>query len=168
MAERTKSILVGGLVSGLIGYGTVVVVVGLLNIVGGRSPFYTAALFGSALFYGLHDPASVVVEPGPVLAYNMVHVLAFLGIGMLASWLISLAERYPAAQYLVLVVLIFAAFHIFGALMLLAQPLLGDNAWLIVGVAGIAAAVLMGWYLLKTHPLLRTELEEIPMGAASE
>lgn len=168
MTERTKLILVGGLVSGLIGYGTVVLVVSLLNILGGRSPFYTAALFGSTLFYGLRDPGSLVIEPGPVLAYNMVHVVAFLCIGFVASWLVALAERYPAAQYLVLVVLIFVAFHIFAALVLFAEPLLGESAWLTVGVAGVAAAMLMGWYLLKTHPLLQAELERTPMGAVPD
>ena len=164
MTETTKLVLVGGLVSGLIGYGTVVLVVSLLNVLGGRSPFYTAAMFGSALFYGLRDPMSLVIDPGPVLAYNMVHLLAFLGIGFLASWLVALAERYPAAQYMMLVALIFVAFHIFAALMLFAEPLLGGSAWLTVGVAGVAAVLLMGWYLLKTHPLLKAALEQIPMG----
>jgi len=56
MRERTKLILVGGLVSGLIGYGTVVLVVSLMNILGGRSPFHTAAVLGSTLFSGLRDP----------------------------------------------------------------------------------------------------------------
>lgn len=165
MTERSKLVLAGGLVSGLIGYGTVVIVVSLLNLLTGKSPFYTAAMFGSAMFYGLEDPAVLTVEAGPVLAYNMVHVLTFLAVGMLASWLVSLAERYPAAQYLVLVVLIFVAFHVFAALMLFAEPLLGPGAWFTVGGGGVAAAALMGWYLLKTHPLLRRELKEIPMGA---
>ena len=102
------------------------------------------------------------------MAYNMVHVLTFLALGMFASWQVSLAEKYPPAQYVVLVVLIFVAFHVFAALMLFAQPLLGGGAWMIVGTAGIAAAFLMGWYLLKTHPLLRKELREIPMGAVGE
>jgi hypothetical protein len=164
VTSRTKVILVGGLFSGLIGYGTVIVVVSLLNLLSGRSPFYTAALFGSALFYGLEDSAALQVEPGPVLAYNMVHVLAFLAIGTVVSWLVSLAEKYPAAQYFTLVALIFVAFHVFGALLLFAEPLLGDGAWVIVSLAGIAAAVTMGWYLLRTHPLLRRELREIPMG----
>ena len=164
MTERTKLVLAGGLVSGLIGYATVVVIVGVLNVAMGRSLFHTAALFGSAMFYGLEDPASLRIEAGPILAYNMVHVLTFLAVGMLASWLVSLAERFPAAQYLILVVLIFVAFHVFVALLLFAGPLLGGAAWLIVGVSGVAAAGLMGWYLLKTHPLLQQELRDIPMG----
>ena len=98
MTERSKLILSGGLFSGLIGYGTVVVVVSLLNVVRGESPFHTAAMLGSALFYGLDDPSALTIEAGPVLAFNMVHVLSFLAMGMFASWLISLAEKFPAAQ----------------------------------------------------------------------
>jgi hypothetical protein len=168
MTERSKLVLTGGLFSGLIGYGTVVVVVSLLNVLSGESPFHTAAMFGSALFYGLDDPTALAIEPGPVLAFNMIHVLTFLVLGMLASWLISLAEKYPAAQYLVLVVLIFVAFHAFAAMLLFAAPLLGGGAWIIIGLGGVTAAVLMGWYLLKTHPLLRQELRDIPMGAVNE
>jgi hypothetical protein len=62
------------------------------------------------------------------------------------------------------VILIFVAFHVFAALLLFAEPLLGGGAWLIVGVSGVVAAGLMGWYLLKTHPLLQQELKDIPMG----
>ena len=164
MTERTKLILTGGLAAGLIGYATVVVVVGALNVLMGRSLFHTAAMFGSAMFYGLEDPATLQIEAGPVLAYNMVHVLAFLAVGMVTSWLVSLAEQFPAAQYFILVALVFVAFHLSAALLLFAGPLLGSGAWVTVGVGGLAAAVLMGWYLLKTHPLLREELKEIPMG----
>ncbi len=164
MTDRTKLILSGGLVSGLIGYATVIVVVSALNALTGRSIFHTAALFGSTMFYGLDDPAALQIQPGPVLAYNMVHVLTFLVVGFFASWLTSLAEQYPAAQYFVLVTLVFVAFHIFGALLLFAEPLLGGGAWVVVGLAGVAASITMGWYLLKTHPLLREELKKIPMG----
>jgi hypothetical protein len=164
MTERTKLVLAGGLAAGLIGYATVVILVGAINLVMGRSLFHTAALFGSAMFYGLDDPAALRIEAGPVLAYNMVHVLTFLALGMFASWLVSLAERFPAAQYFILVILIFVAFHVFAALLLFAAPLLGGGAWLLIGISGVVAAALMGWYLLTIHPLLRRELKDIPMG----
>jgi hypothetical protein len=148
----------------LIGYATVVVVVAVLNLISGQSPFHTAALFGSAIFYGLDDPQMLQVSPGPVLAYNMAHMLVFLALGMLASWLVMLAEKYPAAQYFILVILLAVAFHVFAALLFFAAPLLGGSAWVIVAVGTIAAAVLMGWYLYRLHPLLARELKEIPMG----
>lgn len=164
MRLSTRLVLSGGLYAGLIGYGTVVVVMAVLNVLAGRSPFYTAALFGAALFYGLKDPATLVIAPGPVLSYNMVHMLGFLGLGMFASWLVLLAERYPTLQYFVIVLLVFVAFHVYGALLLFAHSLLGASAWWEIGVGSLAAAVLMGWYLLRGHPLLRRELRELPMG----
>lgn len=165
MRTQTRLLLSGGLVAGLIGYGTVVVVMAMMNVIFGRSPFYTAALFGAVLFYDLADPAALVISAGPVLAYNMVHLVAFLGLGMVASWLVTLSERYPTAQYFVLVALVFVAFHVYGALMLFAQPLLGGSAWWEIGVGTAAAAVTMAAYLVLGHPFLRRELRELPMGA---
>lgn len=164
MNERSQTILRGGLVAGLIGYGTVVVFFAVLNLFEGRSPFYTAALLGSALFQGLDDPGAVQVVAQPVFAYNAVHLIAFLAAGFLASWLVAEAERYPAAQYLVLVLLVVVAFHIYGVVLLAAQPLFGPGAWWRMGLPSLAAAVLMGWYLLHLHPALRQGLREIPMG----
>jgi hypothetical protein len=164
MRAQSRATLIGGLWAGLIGYAAVVVVIALLNLLAGRSPFYTAALFGSALFYHLSDPAALVVAPGPVLAYNMVHMVAFLGIGLLCSWLVGLAERFPTVTYLVLVVLLFVGFHIYFAMALLARPLLGDLVWWHIGAGSFAAVVGMGWYLFAAHPLLRRELRDIRMG----
>lgn len=165
MRMQTRLVLGGGLVAGLVGYGTVVVVMAAMNVIVGRSPFYTAGLFGSVLFYDLRDPATLVLAAGPVLAYNMVHLIAFLVLGTVASWLVTLSERHPSAQYFVLVVLVFVVFHVYGALMLFAQPLLGGSAWWEMGLGTAAAAVTMSAYLVLGHPFLRRELREIPMGA---
>jgi ABC-type Na+ efflux pump permease subunit len=164
MRAQTRDTLIGGLWAGVIGYGAVIVIVTMLNVLAGRSPFYTAALFGSALFYHLRDPAALVVAPGPVLAFNMVHMVVFLGLGLLCAWLVSLGERFPTAQYLFLVLLLFVALHVYFAMAFLTRPLLGELVWWHLGIASLAAAIGMGWYLLATHPFLRRELREIPMG----
>jgi hypothetical protein len=164
MRTETRDILIGGLWAGIIGYGTVVVVMAVMNVILGRSPFYTAALFGSALFYGLKDPTQLVIAAGPVLAYNGAHMVAFLALGFGASWLTALAERYPTAQYFILFILIFVAFHVYGALGFFAQGLLGAAGWWQIGIGTVAAAVAMAWYLWRAHPLLRRELHELPMG----
>lgn len=54
--------------AGLLGYATVVVLFAAINVVAGRSPFYTPAMFGSVLFYGLEDPSAVEIAPGPTAA----------------------------------------------------------------------------------------------------
>ncbi len=168
MRATTTQALEGGLYAGLLGYLVVVVFLALVNMLAGRSPFYTAALFGSAMFYGLRDPAALVVTPGAVLTYNMVHALAFLVLGQLVSWLVMAAERYPVLRYAVLVTLIFVAVHVYGALLLFAHPLLAGSAWWQLGAASLLAAAAMGAYLLWTHPALRKSLSEIPLGAEGD
>ena len=140
MRTHTRNTLVDGLFTGLIGYGTVVVVFALLNGLAGRSLFFTPALFGSALFYGLEDARQLQVTAGPVLAYNMVHALGVLAIGMLASWLVSLADRYPVMRYLVGFLLIFTAAHIYGALVLFAIPLVDGGDAFGIGASSVPAS----------------------------
>jgi hypothetical protein len=105
-----------GLVAGLIGYAMVAIVMAIANVILGRSPFHTAALLGSTMFYGLDDPSRLTIWAGPVLAYNGFHLLIFLGLGVVAAWFAHFAER--------------------------------------------AAMGAMWAYLLATHPLLRSELED--------
>jgi hypothetical protein len=163
---RTENevVLRGGLFAGLIGYFTIVLFFGAYNVFGGRSPFETAALLGGALFFGLRDPAQLVVSPATVLTFNMVHALLMLGIGFLTSWLIAKSEKYPISQYVVLMALLFVGVHLFAAMYFFASPLMGSGAWFPIAVASVAAAVAMGWYLLWIHPALRHQLRDLPMG----
>ena len=168
MRKETELTLLDGLATGFIGYVAVALSTAVLNLLIGRSILYTPALFGSALFYGLSDPAQLEITPAPVFAYNMVHLLSFLVIGLFASWLVNEAEKYPAAQFFILFLLLFVAAHIYTALVIFARPLLGSSSWWEIGLAGVIAAVAMAWYLWRKHPLLRQELSEIPMGTVPE
>jgi len=164
MRNETKRVLTGGLFAGLIGYATVVVLFAVINLAAGRSPFHTPAMFGAALFYGLEDPTGVEIAAGPVLAYNMVHVLGFLLLGLVGSWLAEKAEQVPAARFAILFVLVFVAAHLYAALLIFAQPLLTGAVWLQVGFVSVAAAAAMGWYLLAMHPVLKADLSSLPIG----
>jgi len=162
--KETEIVLEGGLFAGLIGYLTIVLFFAVFNVVTGHSPFATAALLGSALFFGLRDPGQLQITPAAVLTFNMVHAVVMLGVGFAASWLVAKSEKYPVSQYAVLVALIFVGFHLFGAVYFFANPLMGSGAWLPISLASIAAAVTMGAYLLWLHPALRQQLRRIPMG----
>lgn len=164
MRKNTVTILRDGLYAGLIGYLTIVIFFVVVNVAAGRSPFHTAALLGSALFFDLRDPAALVISPPPVLTFNMVHALVMLGAGMITAWLVSLSEKYPVSQWAVLVALIFVAFHLFAAIQFFAAPFLGALGWVQVTAASVAAAAAMGWFLLAQHPVLRRELHDIAMG----
>jgi hypothetical protein len=164
MRKQTGDVLLSGLYTGLIGYFTIVVFFAVLNVVAGRSPFHTAALLGSTLFFDLRHPADLIVTAPPVLAFNMVHALVLLAAGGVMSWLVALGERYPVSQWAVLVALIFVGFHLFAAIQLFAAPLMGALGWLQITAASVAAAAAMGWFLLERHPMLRRELHDFTMG----
>lgn len=164
MTHRLQGFWIQGLLVGLIGYVTVVAVSAILNVVSGHPLFFTPALFGSALFYGLAEPYVIEISPGPVLAYNAVHLLVFIGFGLLASWVTGLAERYPTAQYGILVVLLVVAAHAYAAMLFFALPLMGAEAWWQLGIPASAAAGAMGAFLWHEHPALRRLLREVPMG----
>ncbi len=163
MKPKTKRVLYGGLMTGLIGYLTVVVLLAAFNILAGRSPFYTAALLGSNLLFG-GSGTDVAVTTAPVVVYNMVHLGVFLLIGLLASWLVRLGEDFPLARYLLFFVLLAVAVHLYAMLVFFTTPLLGGSAWLQIGIPSVAAAALMGWYLLAHHPVLRRTLKDTPLG----
>jgi hypothetical protein len=98
----------------------------------------------------------------------MVHVLGYLALGMVGSWLVSKAERYPAARFAALFVAVFVAGHVYAALVIFAAPLLGGGAWWQIGLASTLSAIVMAGLLLRLHPLLRAELQRIPLGDEAE
>ena len=152
--ERTK-VFTQGLIAGLIGYGTVAVVFAVANLLAGRNAFYTAALLGASLFYGVRDPAQVAVTAQYVFAYNGIHLLVFLGFGLVSAALAELSEHLTQLWYVGLVMFFFVAFHIVAAMQVVAIPVQAAIPAVAVWAAGFAAALLMGTYLLWAHPRIR-------------
>src|SRR5512138_2614273 len=99
MANERTHVLSQGLMVGVIGYAAVGLFFLAVDLLSGRPAFYTPSLLGNALFYGVRDPDLARIWPGPVLAFNGCHLLLFLGLGMLASWLAQLAERGPSLWF---------------------------------------------------------------------
>jgi hypothetical protein len=150
--------LTHGLAAGVVGYAVVVVFYAGWNALQGRSPFFTAALLGEAAFYGLKEPADVVVQPGPVLAFNGLHLVAFLVIGMIAAWLATQSERGAQFWYIGLSLFIYGLIHVLGLAIWLGEPLRGQlPVWSVV-LATISALGAMSAYLLAVHPSLRQQL----------
>lgn len=150
-ADRAR-VLTEGLVAGLLGYVAVAVLFAALNVLAGRPVLHTAALLGGMLTGADVDPISPAIETGPVLAYNAVHLLVFLAVGLLGSLLVFAAERHTELWELFL--LIFVAILMvtgitFGVLIGPAASVL--SWWAVIG-ANAAAAVAMGGYLLYRHP----------------
>lgn len=143
MTPQRRRLIADGLVAGTIGYALVALLLIALDLAGGRSPLHTVALIGEAAFSGTGEPAAVAATAGPVLAFNGVHLAAYLLFGFFAAWLVYATGRHPELWSLAL--LLFAGGAVVsyaGALMvLIGSPLSTASvvAASLVGSAGVGA-----------------------------
>ena len=154
-----------GVVSGLIGATVVAVWFLVFDLVRGE-PFFTPGALGSVFFLGAESLAGVRVDFATVAGYTVLHVAAFLALGMAAAGVAVAAEKIPSI--LLAAVLAFAAFEAFflAVLAIAAEFLLGPLAWWTIAVGNVLAAVAMAAYLWKCHPRLRTAVLRTEVGLA--
>src|SRR6266702_957416 len=133
-------ILREGFIAGLIGAGAVALWFLIVDTIAGR-PFFTPAMLGSAVFWGVHDPALVVIEYSRIIGYTMIHVSAFLIVGTIAAVLAAEVEVAPPTLYLVVV---------------------------FVAIGNAIAASGMGYYLWREHPKIKEALRLHPLGETEE
>jgi hypothetical protein len=158
--KAESSWIAEGLVAGLIGYVTVVVLFGVINLAGGLAVLHTAALLGSALFFGARSAAELVAGPGPIIAYNGVHILVSLLIGLGAAWLIFQTEKNHPLWFIVFFV--FLAGFIYSVVLVgvLVAEMVDLLSWPVIVVANLAAGLTAGGYLWWRHSRLLVELTE--------
>ena len=155
MGMQTHSAVREGALAGAIGATAVAVWFFIVDLISGRA-LYTPTVLGEGLLslFGAVPNSDAV----SVIAYTIVHYVAFVLVGMLAVVLVHAGERRPSvlAGSLILFVAIELAFH--GFVALLENTVLGNLAWYQILAGNLLAAVLMGTYLWRSHPALRKGL----------
>ena len=94
-----------------------------------------------------------------VIAYTLFHYAAFIGAGLLVSVIVHWAQTSPTV--LAGAMMLFVAFEIgfYGLSAALQEsPFLGALGWAQVATGNLIAAVVMGTYMWRTHPELKSEL----------
>jgi len=145
-----------GLISGLIGAAAVALWFFAYDVIHDR-PFFTPAALGSALFLGARGEQEVQVTAGIIMGYTILHIAAFLLVGMVAVRLVHAAERFPPV--LLGIILLFVTFEVFffGLIQIAASWLLDAlSGWTILA-ANLVAAIGMGVYLVRQHPAVPHE-----------
>lgn len=148
-----------GLVAGLLGYAAVALFFGVVSLFAGDSFFHTAAVLGHGLLGTDPGLTTELVRPGPVFAYNGVHLLLFLAFGCVASWLLEEVERHPRFWYVVFFAFLAGFFYDVALMTLFTLPLPAEElSWVTVLVANLLAGLTMGFYLVRGHPELPERL----------
>jgi hypothetical protein len=152
-----------GVVAGLIGAGSVAAWFLVVDVLAGRA-FFTPAVLGSAVFWGLRDPAAVSIGMQPILAYTAVHILAFIIVGTAASFMFAAIEKDPGLTWLLIEFFIVFEVGFYGAVALLFTPLLAELAWINVAVGNLIAAGVLGTYFWRIHPPFSEKVTVTPAG----
>ncbi len=95
-----------------------------------------------------------------VAVYTVFHYLAFIGVATIAAVIIHWAERVPSvlAGAFVLFVMIEFGFYLMTGI-LGQSPTYGGLSAMQVSVGNLIAAAVMGTYLWRAHPALKTGLD---------
>lgn len=148
------------MIAGVIGYATVAVCFGVLNLIAGRHVLYTAAVLGHRLL-GTLDGNTVTIEAAPIFVYNGLHLVLFLLVGLIASWVVFKVEKYPQLWYLVLFLALFVFFHTIGVVLAFVEPVTDAVPMWTTLLVSLAAVLMMGGYLWLVHPRLRREVQRL-------
>jgi hypothetical protein len=157
MVGAQRSALREGVITGVIGAAIVALWFLVYDAWRGH-PLFTPALLGTAMFYGVSSPAGVQIATGPVIGYTIVHVLAFVGFGIVAACMM-VASEHEAAIFVVFVTL-FGVFEVFFFVVMrtLSHEMLGALGWWAILVGNFLASIGMLWFLVRGHPELPSAL----------
>lgn len=156
-APSWGSSIVDGLVAGLIGAAAVALWFLVMDLLF-REPFYTPGALGSLVFLGVGGAEDVVISAGTVLGYTILHVTAFLLLGVVVSTVLTGVETNPGLFGAAVILFTISAVVFIGLVTFLGVWLLAEMALWAVLVGNLLAAAAMVVYLGRRHPVLREEL----------
>jgi hypothetical protein len=156
-------LLADGVITGLIGAATIAVWFLVLDTLAGR-PFFTPAALGSALLLGAQIPAEVQLTPGIIVAYTLVHLLAFFAVGVGIEWGARQLERFPSFWLVSLLAVIMLDVLFIGIVGSLALWVLGVVGLWAVVIGNLLAVGAMGYRVWLERPELRERFAHVPEG----
>jgi hypothetical protein len=144
------------MVVGLIAYASVAVFYSAFDLLAARGTLYTVDLLGKTVFRGLRDPGVLQLPIRPdltaLLAYNALHLLISLAIGLIVIRLIEQAERHPSQGRPVLFAIAAGFVLTILGVGVLTTPMRPVLPWWSIVVANVFATLLAGVYLLRKRP----------------
>jgi hypothetical protein len=156
------SILRDGIVAGVLGATSVAIWFFLVDLVAGQ-PLGTPIVLAQGFLGLIH--AEWTNRLLLVLIYTVFHYVAFIAVACIAAVIIHWGERTPGvlAGAFLLFVVIELGFYLM-TFILGQSPTYGGLSAMQVAVGNLIAAAVMGIYLWRTHPALKTGLNHALSG----
>lgn len=152
-----------GVIAGMLGAASVAIWFLILDLIAGV-PLATPALLGRTLFSVLGKG----IDWSPmayVWAYTLLHIGAFVLVGIIVSWVVEASKLVPGVLAgLLLFFVIFEAGAYFITAFLAQPETMGSLSWWRVGMANLIAAAAMGGYLWRGHPELKARFSRALVG----
>ena len=148
-------VLKDGFLAGVALYLTVAVFFAVVNIFVGRSPLHTAHVLGEALLGGTPDPLDPAPSGPAVAAFNGVHLVGSLVLGIAAAMLVGAIERARDAWYVFFFIFVAGSIVMILGLGILVAELSHVLAWHSVAtghLAGAAVTTAVLWWLNAMRP----------------
>ncbi len=148
-----------GILAGVCGYAAVVLAVTAVDLLSGRAALHTAAQLGAWLFHPVED---ALTDPGwpSTLAYNGLHLVLSLLVGIVAATMVSLSERITGFWYAGLTLLIAMGIYTVGALGAIAVEFKDITDWPTAVVGTASWLIGITFYLRIAHPRLAAQMKE--------
>jgi hypothetical protein len=147
-----------GIIAGLIGAAIVAAWFLIYDAARGQ-PFRTPALLGAATLQGLRDPSAVMVSPGLVAQYTVLHGVIFALFGVLIAYLIVSAQSQPSRLLMVFIALMSFEVAFLAVLTWWAHPVVTALGWWAILVANaLAAGGMLVYFFVGYRALGRTLL----------
>lgn len=160
MSAKLRQVVREGVVGGVIAYAAVAMVLGGVNLAMGRSAFHTAAAMGAVLLHGTDAAGRFIVEPGPVLAYNGVHLLGSIAVGMFAAVQVVETELHRSLWYVSLTVWVAAIMYSITVFGVFGVEVGGVVSWPIVVLGTVVWISAMTLYFWWVHPGLPDRIRD--------
>jgi hypothetical protein len=135
-------VLEDGAIGGFIAYSLISIYFAVLNVAAGKSPWHTLETLTSGLF-----SSTTTVQ---MIAFNSVHLIAFVVLGILAAFMIREVEFHPAFWHVVFFISI-VGFMLGYVMLSLVTAALANLSPVTVALGNIFAAVGMATYLFVRH-----------------
>jgi len=145
-----------GVIAGILGATAVAIWFLAVDAIAGH-PLYTPTFLGTALFSIVGGTAHESTLTY-LIAYTIFHYAAFIGSGLVVSYVVHKAESEPSVLMVFMLLFIIFELGFYGVILMLAETTLQSLAWYQIAAGNVLAAGIMGAYMWRTHPALSVEL----------